>query len=88
MKLYYSHYPDPVNVMPRLLLVRPWTDAELVELRSLWDAGVASAKIARRLRCREARIKNKARLIGLPAQYEFPRKRNASVNAAKPVLNR
>ena len=61
--------------MPRLPLVRPWTEGDLIELRSLWVAGVPAAKIARRLRRGESAVKTKARQIGLPARFEFPRRK-------------
>ena len=59
--------------MPRAPLVRPWTDAEVSELRRMWSEGVSAFKIALRLRRGVSAVKGKAHLVGLPARHHSTR---------------
>ncbi len=59
-----------------------WTDAQVAELRALWDEGLTGSEIGKRLGCSKAaaigkawRLKLKPRLSPLPAKQAAPKVR-------------
>jgi len=64
-----------------------WTDKSIARLRALWDEGLSSAEIGRRLNCSKNAVVGKAHRLGLPGRDSPIRAAAGKPSAPKPAVN-